>query len=86
MGKKREKEIVNYFKKKHKEKLSMNKMVKWEKPILLKTTFDDVAKHIKVMADSNGPCGSSPGCSCSTACDPLMFYWNCTGHFWMIFG
>ena len=64
----------------------MEQKIKWETPILLKTTFEDVAKHIKAMADSLGPCGTSPGCSCSTACDPLMFFWNCTGHFWVIMG
>lgn len=64
----------------------MKQTIKWEKPLLLKTTFEDVSKHIKAMADSLGPCGVAPGCSCSMSCDPQMYYWNCTGHFWVIFG
>ena len=63
-----------------------SKKIKWTKPILMMTTFDDVSKYIKAMARSMGPCGSASGCSCSTSCDPLMFYWNCTGHFWIITG
>jgi hypothetical protein len=61
-----------------------NEKIKWTKPVLMMTTFDDISKYVKAMAQSLGPCGVPSGCSCSTACDPLMFYWNCTGHFWII--
>lgn len=64
----------------------MEKSIQWEKPMLLKTTIEDISKHIKAMADSGGSCGVAPGCSCSAACDPLMFFWSCVGHFWTIFG
>ena len=62
--------------------------IKWSKPSLMMTTFDDVSKYIKAMAQSIntgglGPCGSASECSCSTSCDPLMFYWNCTGRLWI---
>lgn len=60
----------------------------WSKPIIKETNYKDITQHIKAMARSLGPCTGigGGGCSCSTACDPAKFYWNCSGHFWTIFG
>jgi|GEM_PF-4642074 len=60
----------------------------WSKPIIKETKYTDIAQLIKAMAMSLGPCSGmgGGGCSCSTSCDPAMFYWNCNGHFGTILG
>ena len=64
----------------------MKNKIKWSKPEVSETKLADIQKHLKAMATSLGPCtgGTEGGCSCAASCDPAMFYWSCTGHFWII--
>lgn len=72
-----------------------NIKVEWKKPVIKSTTFEEIAKFIRAMAESPGgtacstPCATPEppscegcgSCSCSAECNALALHWSCSTFF-----